>query len=275
MIEVDESWEAPHAIENSKRVYVRTGNAANPYDLAQVDLIIELVRRRAEPLALRTRLVERAQQRAAQVVADASLHAEVSIGPLYPRRALCARDATWDFLSAERYRGGRFFPFETLRRVEDGTASFRLNEQYGELNTFGVILGRQVMRPGQEQQLLVGDPFHLMLKLLICGNRFFRSVGYGGDVGVNLILRNMQNQRMVFIPVPPGTVLAENDYRSFENVLSGQQIVAAENLEAQMNQTLQSIISQVCWSFWQSADPFPNNELEQYLERTIQNMGRL
>jgi hypothetical protein len=54
VIEVDESWEAPHAIENSKKVYVRTGNAANPYDFAQVDFVIELVRRRAEPLALRT-----------------------------------------------------------------------------------------------------------------------------------------------------------------------------------------------------------------------------
>lgn len=199
----------------------------------------------------------------------------MSVVPLYPRRSLCTRDATWDFLSTERYRGGRFFPFETLRRVDEGTASVSMNELYGELNTFGVILGRQVMRPGQEQQLLVGDPFHLMLRLLVCGNRFFRSVGYRGDVGINLTLRNMQNQRMVFIPVRPGTALAENDYRSFESVLSGQQIVAAENLEGQMNHILQSTISQVCWSFWQSADPFPNGELEEYLQRTIQNMGRL
>jgi hypothetical protein len=80
---------------------------------------------------------------------------------------------------------------------------------------------------------------------------------------------------MVFIPVRPGTVLGENDYRSFENVLSGQEIVAAGNLEGQMNHTLQSTISRVCWSFWQAADPFPNIELEQYLEQTIQNMGRL
>ena len=112
--------------------------------------------------------------------------------------------------------------------MEDGTASFRLNEQYGERNNVGLILGRQIMRPGQEQQLLVGDPFHLMLRLLVCSNRFFRSVGHRGDVGINLTLKNMQNQRMVFIPVRPGTVLGENDYRSFENVLSGQQIVAAE-----------------------------------------------
>src|ERR1700730_4960421 len=36
VIEIDESAEAPHAIENSKRVYVRTGNAADLYDLAEV-----------------------------------------------------------------------------------------------------------------------------------------------------------------------------------------------------------------------------------------------
>ena len=96
---------------------------------------------------------------------------------------------------------------------------------------------------------------------------------YRGDVGINLTLKNIQNQRMVFIPVRPGTVLGENDYRSFDNVLSGQQIVAAENVEGQMNQTLQSVISQVCWSFWQSADPFPDDELEQYLGGTIRDSG--
>src|SRR6266478_5445515 len=32
VIEVDESAEAQHAIENSATLYVRTGNASNPYD---------------------------------------------------------------------------------------------------------------------------------------------------------------------------------------------------------------------------------------------------
>jgi predicted HTH transcriptional regulator len=57
VIEVDESGEAPHAIENSKRVYIRTGSAANPYDLAEVDLIIDLMKRRQEPLEKRDRLL--------------------------------------------------------------------------------------------------------------------------------------------------------------------------------------------------------------------------
>lgn len=275
VIEVDESWEAPHAIENSKKVYVRTGNAANPYDLAEVDLVIELVRRRSEPLALRERMLDRARQRARQVIGERDVHAEVSIGPLYPRRALCTRDAIWDFLSGQRYRGAHFFPFETLRRVEDGAASFHRNEQYGELSTVGMIVGGHLMMPGQQQQFFLRDPFHLLLKLLVCADRFFKQVGFRGDVAINLTLRNMRNKRMLFIPVRLGAVLDEDDYRSYENVVSGQQIVPAETLETQQNQTLFSLISQVCWSFWQSADAFPNAQLQEYLGEIVRGMGRL
>lgn len=114
IIEVDESWEAPHAIENSRKVYVRTGNAANPYDLAEVDLIIDLVRRRSEPRELRERMLRAARQRAFAAVPDTSIYAEASITPMYPRRTLCTRDSTWDFMTTQAYRGGRFFPFENV-----------------------------------------------------------------------------------------------------------------------------------------------------------------
>ena len=60
--EVDESAGAPHAIENSRKVYVRTGNASNPYDLADVDSILELVKRRREPFA-EAHLIDRAKER--------------------------------------------------------------------------------------------------------------------------------------------------------------------------------------------------------------------
>ena len=56
IIEIDESVEAPHAIENETRVYVRTGNAANPYELAQVSTIIERFTRRQELVQNRKRL---------------------------------------------------------------------------------------------------------------------------------------------------------------------------------------------------------------------------
>ena len=278
IIEVDESWEAPHAIENSRKVYVRTGNAANPYDLAEVDLVIELVRRRAEPSALRERMLSVARDRAKQVVGEVYNVAEVAIAPLYPRRPLCTRDTTWDFLSSQLYRGGRFFPFTTLRRVEDGTASFDPNEQYGQLNTFGLALARKQMQPTRMEQgnfLLVADPLHLLLKLLVCAERFYKLIAYRGDVEIRMVLHNVRGERMLFLPDLILAFLNQDDYRCYENTVTGTQVVAAENLRNSLAQTAQILISQVCWPFWQSASVFPEEAVQQYIQQIVRDMGQL
>jgi hypothetical protein len=139
-VEIEESWEAPHAIENSKRVYVRTGNGANPYELADVDLIIELVRRRAEPQAKRERLLSVARKRASNVLLESTIHAEISASPSYPRRVLCTREDCWNFVENSRYRRAHYFPFETMRRVEDGVASYNRGSEY--LNSASILYTR-------------------------------------------------------------------------------------------------------------------------------------
>jgi predicted HTH transcriptional regulator len=83
IIEVEESGEAPHAIENSKKVYVRTGNAANPYDLADVDLVIDLMKRRKEPLELRGRLVKLAEEPSGLSVMHGASFGQITICPRY------------------------------------------------------------------------------------------------------------------------------------------------------------------------------------------------
>jgi hypothetical protein len=103
VIEVDEGTQTPHAIENSRKVYVRTGNAANPYDLADVDLILELVKRRREPFELRARLLERAKKRftthldikhadlGGQRAALGTI-LQLSVGPRFPTRQMCSQE---------------------------------------------------------------------------------------------------------------------------------------------------------------------------------------
>ena len=46
VIEVDESPEAPHAIENSRSVYIRTGDSQRPYDIGDIQTIERLLVRR-------------------------------------------------------------------------------------------------------------------------------------------------------------------------------------------------------------------------------------
>lgn len=98
IIEIGESSQAPHAIENSQLVYVRTGDASNPYDLAKVDLILDLVKRRSDPLALRNKLVADAQDRAKDVNNLGVPRMEISICPTYPRASLSAPTDIWEFL---------------------------------------------------------------------------------------------------------------------------------------------------------------------------------
>ena len=86
IIEVDSSTEAPHAIENSKRVYVRTGNAANPYDLADVDTIIERFTRRRGLEEFRTELIARQKARSKySLSAGDKPKIAVSICPTFPQ----------------------------------------------------------------------------------------------------------------------------------------------------------------------------------------------
>lgn len=278
VIEVDESWEAPHAIENSKKVYVRTGNAGNPYDLTDVDLIIELVRRRAEPSKLREKMLSIARERAMRVVDNVHNVLEVSIAPVYPRRSLCTRDTTWDFLSTHSYRSGRFFPFNTLRRVDDGTVSLKLNEQFGQLNTFGVLLARTQMefaRGEPENFLLVGDPLNLALKMLVCAERFYRMVSYRGNVEISLVLDNIRGERMLFLPNVFRANLDEDDYRCYENTVRATHQVAAENLRNSLVETTQALMSQICWSFWQSPSLFPEETLRTNISAIIAGLGQL
>lgn len=277
---MDESWEAPHAIENSKRVYVRTGDAANPYDLADVDLIIELVRRREEPLHLRETLLARARRHASILVPQATTYAEISISPIYPRRAFCSLDQAWQFLYESRYRDGRFFPAETLRRILDGAGAIH-NREYGEVSRYGLILGRQEMgtRRGQEAPdqghyriLDFGDLFHLVLKMLVCAARFYSQFGYRGNVLVGAAVHNAANQMMQFLPADD---FVSQNCRCYDDVAQGQQIVEAENLEERREEILNEVLSQICWSFWQGHGLFPADPLRNYVQRTLQNMGRL
>jgi len=188
IIEVEESGEAPHAIENSKKVYVRTGNAANPYDLADVDLIIDLVKKRKEPLELRDRLEKSAERRAEKWVMSPQCYVEVTICPRFPRSALCSSEEVYDFVQNTRYRGGSFIDRNCQYRVPDGVAG-QIPERagtsaaYEEINRFGLLFARTRFRKvpwdGQQDQpvLLYGDLFHSLCKFLYCAESFYRATG--------------------------------------------------------------------------------------------------
>jgi hypothetical protein len=275
IVEVDESWEAPHAIENSKRVYVRTGNAGNPYELAEVDLIIDLIRRRAQPTARRERLLEAARGRARTVVNDATIHTEIRVAPSYPRRPLCAPGEVWTFLNEARYRGARFFPGGTLRRIEAGVASFSRDDEYSQVVADGLLLTRrkpQMHRVNQgEEVILVGELFHPLFKLLNCARDFYGRVGYRGNLDVEVSMKNVRLQKMPFLP-DPYQLHEMDDYECMQDEVSASQRSSSELLQDGLDDLTKDVLGQICWSFWQSNAEFPEAIFCDYIDDIIQRM---
>ena len=63
VIKVHESIEAPHAIQNSSRIYIRTGSQSQPYELAEIDRIEYLLKRRSKPEALKQDMMRMSEER--------------------------------------------------------------------------------------------------------------------------------------------------------------------------------------------------------------------
>jgi hypothetical protein len=288
IVEIEESGEAPHAIENSKRVYVRTGNAANPYDLAEVDLIIDLVKRRKGTLELKERLFDTALERASQLVEDQGAHVQVSICPTFPRLPLCSSSEVYAFAQNTLYHGASFFRLNSMKRVPDGAASLAqprnpaMDTEYLELNKFGLLFSKTAFRmvpwgrePESPMSLSFGNVFHSLLKVIVGAKRFYLGTGYHGDASIRCSLHNVRGHAMRFIP--GNFVWGDNidKFRSYTNVVLSDLLVAVMQMEAQRIDTLTKIVSDLTWSFWQSPEEYPVNNVRAYLEQTVRGMGRL
>jgi hypothetical protein len=108
------------------------------------------------------------------------------------------------------------------------------------------------------------------MKTTVCAIRLYESLRYQGPVQIELKLVNCFQQSMPFFPWQ-GYQL--DDFRSVERIVTAQAEVSAETLRAARNEVLDRLISQVCWSFWQSPEPFPQQSLSDYIARIRQSMG--
>ena len=91
VVRVPESIEAPHAIQNATRVYIRNASTTAPVELSNIERIEYLLTRRRDAEAHRERLIERAAARSsyANLVAP---RVRVVVCPRFPRGTLFSCD---------------------------------------------------------------------------------------------------------------------------------------------------------------------------------------
>ena len=144
IIRVDESPQAPHAIQNSTRVYVRTGSITQPYDkpqLSEIDRIEYMLKRREDSQTTTRQILERTEERIKSLFCTNEPNLTAIARPVFPYRPVIATADIYDFAIknrlvwsdySSRVAGG--FSVSTIRHED--------LYEYWELNEYGIVYHR-------------------------------------------------------------------------------------------------------------------------------------
>lgn len=115
VVRVDESREAPHAVDDGRKIYERTGSGNKPYYFARLDRIEHLISRRRriedEREAIRSKAVARGRRLVSRTLKPIVW---VSVIPLYPWRDLCKPSTCYNHFRFSNY------PTQDVQRIPDG-----------------------------------------------------------------------------------------------------------------------------------------------------------
>lgn len=139
VVKVAESTDAPHAVDDATKVYVHVASTTPPYQLADVDRIEYLLKRRQEPERRREEVIQQMAQRSVYLNCDAKFR--VVIAPVYPRGILLPMDELIERAEVLKQQSVRLLGGS--RMIHNGIRSlgpYPNNRQwYFEADTHGII----------------------------------------------------------------------------------------------------------------------------------------
>jgi len=227
VLRIAQSREAPHAINNSTRVYIRTGRQNTPEELASLDRIFWLQDRRKQSEAFREWLFVRAKERydliqagkIPGIVASAEFESgrcllTLAVSPVYPDASPLVRSPDLDQIRRritikDPMGTANEFPIQELetvnRTVEDGVIMHwpggrGLRTYHTHLNIHGLYFYKQSLLFIPPEQHRAGKNDHFMrsseivdraYSVLFSGRKFYNEIGYHGPLTFRLELENI------------------------------------------------------------------------------------
>ena len=203
IVRVDESPQAPHAIQNSKKVYIRTGSITQPYDYAEIDRIEYMLKRREDSQTVIRQIRERTEERIESLFCINEPSITVIARPVFPYRPVISTGNIYEFATGE---GGLYW--QNSSRVAGGWIASRIDNSesftYWELNEYGIVYHRETLDkiekyPGGEKECLGFRKFVWTIGRLIKeATSFYKKCGYLGNVEITVKLRRVFREKLLF-----------------------------------------------------------------------------
>ena len=211
IVRVDESPQAPHAIQNSTRVYIRTGSITQPYELSEIDRIEYMLKRREDSQTTARQILDRTEERIKSLFCTNEPNLTAIARPVFPDRPVIATADIYDFASknglvwnnySSRVAGGFF-----VSTIRDNDSNFALRNSYvcWELNEYGIVYHRIKLEKrtstfahrGTEEHLDFRQIVSTIGELIQKAQSFYKKCEYSGNIEITAQLRRVFGENLM------------------------------------------------------------------------------
>lgn len=272
VIKIHESAQVPHAIQNSTRVYIRTGSTSQPYELAEIDRIEYVLKRREKPERLKNELMGEAQDRLQKLLGGHfGPHApalSLSIVPPFPYQPLISLDKLYTFCNSGNY----YSPIRHVgdpKRVADGICKFHGNVRdysYTEINHYGLVFARDTLdksksqwrsiaRKEDEKEELYIRLTHIILiigKTLKLADSFYKNCGYLGNIEIKVNIENVAGESLMY---SDEDFPDHDEFKSIDNGVSSSLLTVTEEIDLNLVKIVGVLLQNILWIFNCSRNP--------------------
>ena len=190
VVRIDESIQAPHAIQNSTKVYVRVGSTTPSYEFAEVDRIAYMLKRREDSQVVAGQIIDRIEERTQALYATEVPNLTVIAKPVYPYRPVISTSDIY-----ELDKGHAWHP----RRVAGGISYLHKEEGsiYREFNEYGIAYYRTELVVDEVEQGIEYGQILFPIKFLIKdAEKLYTKCEYLGNIEVTAQLRQVFGKKL-------------------------------------------------------------------------------
>ena len=269
VVRVEESQQAPHAIQNSTKVYVRQGSTTPPYELAEIGRIEYLLKRREEPQRISRRILDRIEERVRVNSYSSQLerpNLAIFARPVFPYRPIIAPSEIYEYmvlhpsipstarnidLSTKKVTGGAF-------HVAKGDWLC-----FWELNEHGIIYCREGLhRTRMHRDYSPRDDDNLgeeylpdeeigskVYKFIGVAADFFTKCEYSGNVEVTARLEQVRGEKLLFSKDLHSAAVERRQSAESEILASTQCLPRDLRTAKEYSRVLIELLNQLYWVF--------------------------
>ena len=261
IVRVDESPQAPHAIHDSTKVYIRTGSITQPYKLSEIDRIEYMLKRREDSQTTTRQILDRTEERINSLFHTNEPNLTAIAHPVFPYRPVIATADIYDFAS----KNGLVWS-DSSSRVAGGfsVSTIRHNNpyKYWELNEYGIVYHRATLNrrtskfaSDAEEHLDFRQFVATIGELIQKAQSFYKKCEYLGNVEITVKLREVFSEKLGFYNLYNRHSRREFDLIKRQQCVDSQILVSTQCLPRDLAErekfieVVDQLASQLLWAF--------------------------